>query len=147
MISGIIRSVVKLVFFALCIAALSTFIASLVVGGLGYLIYRLAEGERPKRRIRISREGVFWEWKKPQKQPTAKLEGGKVRIDESVCPYCSARIGEGDVICPSCYRDLKMNCFKCGAIVGVSWKFCAQCGIQLQESAVIKNAMQSSKSH
>ena len=62
----------------------------------------------------------------------------KARIDESVCPYCSMGIQESDVICPSCYRDLKTNCFKCGAIVGVGWKFCAQCGAQLQEGIVIR---------
>ncbi len=143
MISEIIRSVLKLVFFALCVAALSTFFASLIVGGLGYLVYCLARGGRPKRRIRISREGVFWQWKQPQKQP--KLEGEKARLDESVCPYCNARIQEGDVICPSCYRDLKMNCFKCGTIVSVGWRFCAHCGTQLQESTVIKDVTRSTK--
>jgi len=130
MISEILRDVLKIVFFALRLAGLFTLIACLIAAGAGYVIYRIAGGGHSKRRIRVSSKGVFWEWRPTQKQP--KLEGEKARIDEPVCPYCSARIGEGDVICSNCYRDLKMNCSKCGAIVGVGWKFCAQCGVQLQ---------------
>lgn len=139
MISEILRDVLKIAFFALRLAGLFTLIAALIAAGAGYVIYRVAGGGRPKSRIRVNTKGLFWEWKQPQKQATAKLEGERARFDASVCPYCSARVQEGDVICPSCYRDLKMNCFKCGAIVGVNWKFCAQCGAQLlEESAVIR---------
>lgn len=139
MISEIIRDVLKMVFFALRLTGLFVLIACFIAAGAGYVIYRAAGGGHPKRRIHVSRKGVFWEWQQSQKQSTAKLEGGRAHIDEAVCPYCSGRIQEGDVVCSNCYRDLKMNCFKCGAIVGVGWKFCAQCGAQLQESVIVKS--------
>ena len=104
--------------------------ASMVIGmlgfwvlsvlGISYFIYKVAGNKPTERAISF----------KKQSKP---LKGGPVPvIDKLRCPYCSQRLHEDDVICPSCYRDLQTNCASCGEIVDINWDFCPRCGKELE---------------
>ncbi|MFP4589611.1 MAG: double zinc ribbon domain-containing protein [Candidatus Acetothermia bacterium] len=47
------------------------------------------------------------------------------------CPFCESRVNPKDVVCPSCYRDLKTNCPSCGKIVRIGWRRCPYCGAEI----------------
>ncbi len=63
--------------------------------------------------------------------PRSPRRSRSAASSELACPFCGGPITEEQAVCPHCFRDLKRNCPRCGAVIDVWAVRCPACGIAL----------------